>query len=289
MTANLNQFGSHGLRLAHYALYDSASPSYIAGTDGTLAAGEDSGMGRLLGISDLAAAVPEAPVVSRIGDNGSLGGFLTNPTDQPSGSMAFGSFGQLFDVAITQRAIKAEGPHDISLSSHRCYDFRPFLLVVNSPAESDEAGSLSEPGWEVEEYLYVLAQPMSVAAHAANTPHEYTHRLVFKERDRLPWGELITVGNYGLTRAWKTDPYWSPWPVYYHTYVGDGGAAQTFTLSEIPVADDGTALQIWDNGTKLEHSTNYAVNTSTGVVTFVSTDPASGNFAVCKVLYDPGC
>jgi len=105
----------------------------------------------------------------------------------------------------------------------------------------------------------------------------------------LPWGETISNVNYGLTQAWKSDPYWSPYPITYHTYVGDGGAAQTVTLDETPTAADGDAVQIWDNGSKLVYTTNYTVVTSTKVVTFVGTDPADTQFAVIKYQFTPGC
>jgi len=289
MTNNLNSFGAMGMRYAYYALWDSGSPNYIAGTDGSLAAGEDSGMGRLLGITDIAATTPEAPLVTRPGDNGVLGSFITNPTDGPGGSLAFGSFPQVFDTAVTGRVIKAEGPHDISLSSNRCYSFSPVFIVVNSPANSDESGSVGEDGWQVEEYLYVYAQPLSVATKTINAGHSYTHRLVFNERGVLPYGETITNGNYGLVQAWKSDPYWSPLPVYYHTYVGDGTSEQTFTLGKAPAVADGDHLQIWNGGTKQVYTTDYTVDTGTGVVTYVGTDPTSGQFSVAKVLFNPDC
>lgn len=289
MTNNLNKFGGQGVRYMYWSLWDNTETNYIAGTDGSLASGEDSGMGRLLGLQDFAANTPEAQAISRTGDNGVLSTFMANPADSPSGNQGFGSFDQIFDTSATSRTIKAEGPHDISISTNRCYEFKPLFLVINSQASSDESGSVGEAGWLVEEYFYVFAQPLSIATKTQNTAHVYTHTLVFNERGVLPYGETITDGNYGVTQGWKTDPYWSPYPIYYHTYVGDGGAAQTFTLDTPPVADDGNALQIWDDGTKLTHTTNYSVNTTTGVVTFVGTDPADTNFAVCKVQFTPGC
>lgn len=288
MTNNLNKFGAQGSRYTFWALWDSGSPNYIAGTDGSLAAGEDSGMGRLLGMTSMSAAPPEAASISRQGDNGNLGIMLSNPVDGPAGNFAFGSFDQTFDTSVLTRTIVAEGPHDISLMSNRCFKFAPVFIVVNSPASSDESGSLGENGWQVEEYLYVMAQPLSVSEKALNTAHSYTHRLVFGERDRLPWGEQIASGTWGISSAWKTDPYWSALPVFYHTYVGDGTSEQTFTLDKIPASADGDHLQIWDAGTKLEYTTDFTVDTS-GVVSFVGTDPGDGNFAVAKVLFDPGC
>lgn len=289
MTNNLNNFGAQGNRYTFWALWDSANPNYIAGTDGSLSAGEDSGMGRLLGMTEIVANTPQASSLSRSGDNGVLGSFITNPTESPTGNMAFGSFDQVFDTAVTGRVIKAEGAHDISLSSNRCYQFSPIFVVVNSPANSDASGSVGEGGWQVQEYLYAFAQPMSVSNISQNTVHSYTHSLVFNERGVTAYGETITTANYGVTQAWKTDPYWSPYPVRYHTYVGDGGSAQTFTLDTPPVSADANGLQIWDNGTKLAYTTNYTVSTSTGVVTFVSTDPESGQFAVCKYMFNPDC
>lgn len=289
MTNNLNNFGAQGTRYVFWSLWDSASPSYIAGTDGTLAAGEDSGMGRAIGLSQISSATPEAPLVTRTGDNGVLGTFITNPTDSPSGSTAFGSFDQTFDTVVTGRVIKTEGIHDISLSSNRCYTFSPVFLVVNSPAQSDATGSVGEGGWQVQEYLYAYVQPMSVADMTQSTAHSYTHRLVFNERGILPYGETITTANYGVTQAWKTDPYWSPYPVYYHAYVGDGGASQDFTLDKVPVSADAAGAEVWINGTKQTYTTHYTVSASTGVVTFTGTLPASGNFAVAKVRFLPDC
>ena len=289
MTNNLNAFGAQGMRYAFWGLWDSVAPSYITGTDDTMANAADSGMGRMLGIADLSISVPESPIIGRPGDNALLGSFIANPSDGPSGSMAFGSFDQLLDVAATQRAINAEGPHDISIDSNQCYEYLPLFLVVNSPAMSDASGSLGEAGWQVEEYFYVFAQPLSVQAKTLNAAHSYTHRLIFNERGILPYGETIIAGNYGLTQGWKTSPYWSARPIYYHTYIGDGGAAQTFTLDNPPYIDDGDALQIWEAGTKLTHTTNYSASITTGLVTFVGTDPAAAAFAVCKVMFEPTC
>jgi hypothetical protein len=289
MTNNLNQFGGQGARYVFWGLWDSGSPNYIAGTDGSLSSGEDSGMGRALGISNFGANTPEGSEIPRPGDNGVLGNFLSNPTTGPNGNTEFISFDQTFDIAVTQRLIHPEGPHDLSLVSSRCFEYSPIFLVVNSPGMSDEAATKGEDGWIVEEYLYVKVQPTSVAAKGINAVHSYTHKLVFNERGVLPWGEAITAVKYGLTEAWKSDPYWSPYPIYYHTYVGDGGAAQTFTLDNPPVADDGNALQIWEAGTKLVHTTNYSASTSTGLVTFVGTDPAASAFAICKVQFAPSC
>lgn len=289
MTNNLNSLGAQGMDYVFWALWDTAGTNYITGTDGTLASAADSGMGRALGVNDFSVSIPEAPLIDRPGDNGVIGSFIANPTSGPSGTAAYISFDQTFDTKATKRSIKSVGPHDISLSSNICYDFSPMFIVVNSRASSDESGSIGEAGWQVEEYLYVFVQPTSVSGKAINTAHNYTHRMIFNERGILPWGETITEDNYGLTKAWKSDPYWSPYPVYYHTYRGDGGSAQTFTLDKIPAEADGTHLQIWDNGSALTYTTNFAVNTSTGLVTFVSTDPASGQYAVCKVLFSPDC
>jgi len=289
MTNNLNSFGAQGMRYAFWSLWDSVAPSYITGTDDAMANGSDSGAGRLLGVADLSLSVPESPSIVRQGDNGLLGSFIANPSDGPAGTMAFGSFDQDFDIAVTDRSIYAEGPHDISIDSNQCYEYLPIHLVINSPAMSDTSGSEGEAGWQVEEYFYVFAQPLSVQAKTLNAAHSYTHRLIFNKRGILPYGETITVTNYGLTEGWKTSPYWSTHPVYYHTYIGDGGAAQTFTLDNPPYADDGSALQIWEGGTKLTYTTNYSVSTTTGLVTFVGTDPAAAAFAVCKVMFEPTC
>jgi len=289
MTNNLNNFGALGTRYIYYALWDATNPLYISGADGNLANGEDSGMGRLLGMSDMSVTIPEAPSIPRPGDNGLLGTFIANPVDGPTGTTAFASFDQVFDTAATGKLINAVGPHDISLTTSRCNVYRPMAIVVNSPAMSDEAATKGEAGWQVEEYLYVFAQPTSVSAKGINTAHSYTHKLIFNERGIMLNGKAITAVEYGVTEAWKTDPYWSPYPVHYHTYVGDGGAAQTFTLDKIPYAADGTALQITVAGVDLIYTADFSVSATTGLVTFVGNIPAAGAMAECKILFNPDC
>lgn len=289
MTDNLNQYNAMGARYLFYSVYHATLPDYIAGVNTALAAGEDSGAGRAIAIKEVTSTTPGAPVLTADGDNGILGTFLGNPTDSPAGGLGFGAFDQDFDVLAMAKTIHAEGPHDLSISSNRCNEYTPIHIVVNSPAMSQVSGSVGESGWQINEYLYTFVQGTSSNSISINTPHEYTHTLAFNERGVTPWGETISNTDYGVTQGWKFDPYWSSHPVYYHVYRGDGGAAQTFTLDQIPYADDGTALQIWDNGTKLVHTTDYTVSTTTGLVTFVSTDPAAGNMAVCKVVFNPSC
>lgn len=289
MTDNLNKFNALGAKSCYYAVWHATSSNYISGTNSALAAGEDSGMDRLLGLSEFTANTPAASSVGVGGDNGNISSFMVTPADAPSGNTVFGAFDQTFDTIATDREIKTEGPHDLIGTSSGCNVFVPVFIVVNSPAYSQESGSIGEAGYQVTEFLYVFAQGMSVNTMSLNTPHDYTHSLTFNDRGVTPWGETITNGNYGRTRLWKIGPYWSTHPVFYHTYDGTGGAAQTFTLDKVPYADDGDALQIWDNGSKLAHTTNYTVSATTGLVTFVGTDPASGHFGVCKVMYNESC
>lgn len=289
MTDNLNKFNALGARSMHYSVWHATQTNYISGTNDALANGEDSGMGRVLGISEFAATTPAASSVPSLGDNGVLSAFMVNSTDAPSGNTVFGAFDQTFDAIAMDKTIKTEGPHDLTGSSSSCNVFVPIFIVINSPAYSQETGSIGEAGYEVQEYLYAFAQGTSVNTTSINSPHDYTHILTFNDRGVTPWGETITNANYGRTRLWKFDPYWSTHPVFYHPYVGTGGAAQTFTLDEIPYVDSAVGLQVWEAGTKLTHTTNYSVNTTTGLVTFVGTDPAAAAMTVCKVLYTPTC
>lgn len=289
MTDNLNKYNAIGASLMHYAVWHATQPNYISGTNSALANGEDSGMDRLLGISDFGATTPPATSVGRGGDNGNISSWMVSSTDAPSGNTVFGAFDQTFDTIAMDKTIKTEGPDDLSVTSSSCNVFVPIFFVINSPGYSQESGSIGEAGFTVQEFLYVFAQGTSVNTTSINTPHDYTHSLTFNDRGLTPWGETITNGNYGRTRAWKFDPYWSTHAVFYHTYVGDGGAAQTFTLDELPYVDSAVGLQVWEAGTKLTHTTNYSVNISTGLVTFVGTDPAAAAVTVCKLKYTPAC
>lgn len=288
MTNNLNAFAGIGSKIVYYGLRDGTSINYVAGTDGSLAAGEDSGMARLIKHSDLGVSKPQAQATSSSGDNGVGHTWMVNPTDAVQGTMGFATFDQTFNTKINNDTIYAEGPSDIAVESNECYDFQPMVIVVNSPAKSSESATWGEQGYMVTEYWYVNVQDLGFGSTSVNTPHSYTHALSFHGFGYTPYGEAVST-NYNVNRAWGTKPYWSKHPVYYHTYVGDGTSAQTFTLGQIPYEDSVNGLEIWEAGTKLAHSTNYSVNTSSGLVTFVSTDPADGAFTVCKVRHLADC
>jgi hypothetical protein len=291
MTDNLNAFNALGMKSAWGQIWHDTSANYVCGTDPDLTNGENSGMMRLTGVSDFGVTTPTASSQGIPGDNGIIASYMVNSTDAPSGNMSWGSYPQEFYVAAMKKVIKAEGVHDLTGSSTSCNEFRPIHMVVNSPAKSDVSGSAGEAGYMVTEYLYGFIQDMGNEAMTVNGNVVFTGYTTWNDRGVTPWGETITSGNYGRTRLWKFDPYWSKYPVYYETYVGDGGAAQTFTLSNsiLPYVASASGLQIWDNGSKMTYTTNYSVNITTGLVTFVGTDPAAGQFAVCKVCYSDSC
>ena len=289
MTDNLNKFSGSGARLVYYDLWHATNSNYVCGTNTALGNGEDSGMARLTGIFELGGTTPNASATPRLGDDGVVCTFMTSSSEAPSGNTIFGVYDQNFIANVMDKVVKAEGPHDMLGSSTSCNTFTPFHLVINTPAFAQDSGYEGESGYEVTEYLYGYAQDTSVNSQSHNTPHDYTQFLTFTDRGVMPYGEAFTNVAWGRTRMWKIGPYWSTHPVYYHTYIGDGGAAQTFTLGQIPYVAAVEGLQVWDDGVKMTYTTNYSVNITTGLVTFVGTDPSAAGVVVCKGLFEPTC
>lgn len=244
-------------------------------------------MGRLLGFQEAGLTVPEAEAIINSGDNGILSTFLLNPNTAIEGNLNFGVMDLAFEAGTTSRLIEIEGDYDQIVDTAKCLVFADIFLVVNSPAKSKESGSSGSSGYLVTEYLKINVQPQG-SAISNRTVHQALMKVIANETGNLPSGQTILDADYGLTQGFRRR-YWSPYPVYYHVYQGNGGAAQTFTLDNPPIAANGNALQIWFDGTAQVYTTDYTVDTGTGVVTFVGTDPAAGVKAIARVQYNPSC
>jgi hypothetical protein len=283
MPINLNQFTGQGSR---YEFWSIKSGVYPYGTTGTIANGADDGMGRLKLLRDFNLAEPQATSNPIQGDNGASGSFLVSSADAYTGDQVVGAFDQTFATKATGRTIVAYDDHDISVVNQGCYTYADMAFVINSPAKSQEAGSVGESGWDVIEFFAVTAQPLT-PARTFQTNFDYQAILTLNLTDTFLWGETLATGGFTLTEAYHTDPIWSEYPVTYHTFIGDG-AATTVTLDETPAAASGAKVQYWLDGVKKTYTTDYTVVTSTKILTFVAA-PGAGEVAIIRYQFVPGC
>lgn len=290
--ANLEQFGAVGSQYTFYAIKSGLVPH---GTDGNLAAAEDSGMGRIKQMVSLTATVPEDRRVNLRGDNATWAQQVLAADTLPSGNMLLGMFDANFSTKISGTGIYTDGQWDMHANTVSCRSYEPLAIVVNSPAKSGADGSLGESGWQVTEYLFVEANSLNPGEINIDTPQEYPFSLTINETAYPLWGDAFSnQSDWGLVRAFVVGPYASPYPVTYHTYIGDGTASQTVTLDYTPAGEDSDNVVVWDftpstsAATKLDYTTNYTVSASTKVVTF-ATDPADGNAQIIKYQFVPEC
>jgi len=284
--------GQYSQGVSKVTFYGGLVGAYFNGTTATvLANGSGQGMGRLKGMATISVTIPEAAAVSIIGDGGKLpGGFMSPSTDTPSGAAGFVAADDNFAVLANGYKIVTSGNYDQIAITPSCATFNPLVIVVNSFGVSQEAGTAGQSGWTVHEFWNVNAFVQGFAELNGSDPaivSQWSASLSMFDATTTPWGETITSATWGREQSIGTR-YFSPYPVTYHAYRGTGAASQTVTLDETPVAANGTAVQVWGNGTAKAYTTDYTVNTTNKVVTFV-TNPAAAEAVVIRYQFEYSC
>ena len=262
--------------------------SYLAGKLGSaIANGDDSGMGKLSGIANLALTIPDIPDVNLGGDAGVEGTVKGRPTATPTGVLTAEVSDQIFSAAISNLKVVAEGPDDIMIDTMVGLVFNPIMFVINKPGASREAGTYGQRGYNVRELFYGFVHDKDVEAIGRTVVGNISLSIAFQHIDRTPYGEQILEAKFGSCKLFGFKTYWSQYPVTYHSYLGDGSDA-SFVLDVTPAFEDGEALQGWEAGVGIIYATDYAVVKATKTVTFeTGMGPAEGVMAVFKVKYLP--
>lgn len=264
------------------------SSGYVEGTSGAIANGGDSGMGRFPAASDISPSIPSLPNINLDSDLGADGAVKGVPTESATATITGGVIDQIIAAAATNRLIKEEGPHDYLGGSQLCLTFNPMCFVINRPgAVRDSGANYGQLGWEVTEIWNSLADVKQFNQVGRGVQAQQIVELTVNHVGKTIWGETVTSADFGVTRLWGLEPYWSQYPVNYHTFKGDG-ATVTFTLDETPASEDGDALQAWADGSKQAYTTNYTVVAATKVVTLVAA-PSAGVRWVFKYMYNRSC
>lgn len=290
--ANTENYGATGAQYAFWAIKSGVVPH---GTDGALESGEDSGMAQAKYITSVNLAFPEDRRIALRGDNGTWAQQVLPADTLPSGASAFGMFDSSFAVAVAKNGIQVSGQYDQVANGVSCREYAPIAMVINSPAKSGETATLGESGWQVTEFLLLDVSNQNPGEMSIDTAQTYSYSLTANEVAYTLYGEAFNDGSatWSRNRAIAIQ-YSSPFPVTYHTYIGDGTASQTVTLDYTPAAETQNAVQVWDftpstqSVTQLDITTNYTISASTKTVTFV-TDPSDGNAQIIRYQFDPSC
>lgn len=280
---NTNQYSILGISKAFYAIKNGVYPY---GTVGTLANGSGAGMGVLRGVQNVNITEPQAGTVTVAGDNGVTTVFKTQPTELPSGEIVLGAFNQNFASKANGTLIYVDGDWDESGGVPLCYSFADTCMVLNSPASAQESSNLDQAGWVVTELLNLQIQAATINQMQSAAAVAFSNNATLKRSSASLAGRAFSIVNDGST-AFAVRQYMSDYPVTYHTFIGDASAT-TVTLDETPVAASGSAVQLWQNGTKKTYTTHYTIDATTKVLTFVAA-PTAGMVNIVRYKYVPGC
>lgn len=281
--ANTNQYSIFGIQYTYWAALNS---NYPYGVVGTLANGSGAGMGRLRGVQDFNITEPVAETIYVPGDNGVTTSFKVQPTELPTGTLTTGVLDQTFVSKSNGTVLYIDDIYDEVTGVPACYNFADICLVLNSPATAQESSNLDEAGWVVTEIYKIQNQASILSQMQSGAAVAFPNNMTLKRATSNLAGRAFSVVNDGTT-ALAFKQYMSPNPVTYHTFIGDG-TATTVTLNETPAAATGSAVQLWQNGTKKTYTTHFSVSTSSRILTFV-TAPTAGMICVVKYQHLAQC
>ena len=287
MAVNISQFLFGATKVAFYG---AVVGGYANGTSAVaLPNGTAQGMGRLKGFQTASVGKPAASAVAVLGDGGVIGGFMAQPQEIKGGDAAVAVVDHNFKALAEGYKVYVDGDYDIMGDTVSCAEYRPLMLVINTPALSQEAGTVGQSGWAVAEYWNVRAQvtgPAEYNGQEAGYVGQYTATMTMFATDVEPCGRAVTVANYGK-RELDSVLYWSPNPVTYHAFRGNG-TTTAITLDEKPAEANGLKVQVWIDGIAQSYTTNYTVDVTTKVVTFVSA-PSNGARVVVRYQFVYAC
>jgi hypothetical protein len=253
---------------------------YPYGITGTLANGSDAGMQLFKGFVELALTVPEAATIALLADGGVIGTRRGQPAAPISGTQTMLLIDQNVSIQSDGRVLYTEGSQEVELGSQFDLAYNKFCAVYNQRGEDRESASPTNIWWVTElldfEWQRLLAGLSGTDFNARGDSYSMSVSEVAKDL----FGVTFTVPNYGKTKGWFRR-YQSDYPVYYHTFIGDG-VTTTTTLDYLPASADAEGVRYTKGGVLQTYTTNYTVSTSTGVVTYVAA-PAAGTVNILRV------
>ena len=281
---NISQMTALGSR---YTFFGVRVGNYLNGaTSTTLANGVTAGMLRVNGVQNFAMTRPALSTVTVAGDNGKIGQYSIAPTDSVTGTLGTAVFDMNFETVMTKRTLKVSGGFDMTPLSNQCLSYENLVFVINTPAQSNESGTKGQAGYLVTELYSVQAQPTG-QTFGLNTSVVFEYTLSLNESDRDLFG--TTLSGYNANSVFGVQ-YFSPKPIHYAVYVGDGTSGQATATLDYDIAEaSADAVQVAINGTAQTYSTHFTANLTTNKVSFVGTIPASGEIAVIRYMFNPKC
>lgn len=279
-------FGAVGLSDCRWGFL--SSNLRVQGTNKALANGGNSGMGKLLGVTQAGLQKAAARNVIIPGNNGIFGAIKIAASDLSQGQILANAKNPVFTTGSQGTKLVAFGASEIALDGIPCPTYEQMCIIVNAPAISSDGVK----GWSVSIYFNVQVDSLDNDIQDGN-PHQHTHNLLGSLSSKFPWGEAFVAATHGSTLALRTEPFFSLYPLNIHTLKRNTGVT-TVTLDETPAGETDDFVMAWDNGTAMTYAgspataTEYNVVAATKVVT-VGLAGTVGHDLILPYFYLPSC
>lgn len=274
-----NRYISAGTQYAFFGFVDTAGN--LLGSSVTAPAnGSGSNMIRLLGIQQANPGPVEGEDVNIEGDDGSLGKIEFGPGETPSFVITLGAFDLETDAKLQSTLVETIGDIKLGVLQPNDPTYPDGCLIIQAKSKSKDGATGGAKSWSG--YIIPLAsvQPLGREEYSGRTAGANRLRVTTQVASKKNWGVTITEIVNGTNGA-PLLPFTSDNPIAMARYTGTGAGSQTFTLDPLPVSLAKTIIV--SNTAVLTPTTDYTVNTTTGLITFV-TNPPAGSKTI--ILYE---
>ncbi len=254
MAVNIQQFAAAGVDQVQWGILD--SDGYFMGTTGELTAGQDAGMGLIIGSKTADYSIPDPVRQNVTGDDRRLVTFQFDSPDPSAFNLEIAGPDFALIAAATGKAPRILEDWDMSLLRPGSLTFSNVCLLLTSQSKSLESGSFGSPGFA---HMLLPRVEMMYQGRSGVTEqgvHVARFSCIANPTDTWPTGELLTIADDGDTQADGTEWY-SENRVSMHAHVGNAADA-AMTLAYTPAANSAAKVLNWQTGVQRTYTTHYS-------------------------------
>lgn len=270
-----------GARLTFIGFVDNLN-FLLGGSTTAPANGSGSGMLAVVGIQQVPFGLPEGEAVPVPGDDTTLGQFLFPSDALPEFIINMGANDLTQDSLLQGTLVESFGQGYIGVLQPNSPAYADVCLIVQGLAKSKDAGSDGVSGYDIFMFPLCNIQPLDRETAEGRTAAVNRWKVTPSIFSRKPWGVTVldavngTDGAVGLHLKFDN-------PVTMHRFTGSG-AVTTVTLDKTPV--NVNKIVVVRDTQVLVPTTDYTINTSTRVLTFLAA-PAAGAKTVIFYEFTP--
>lgn len=278
-------FGAVGSQLTFWQYRNSSG--YGVGTNNAMTNGQNSGAGRLYGITTVGLQKATTRNIVINGDNGIFGAIKIAPSDVPQGSIVANAKDPVFAAGTQSTVLDTLGGNNLMIDGIPCPTYQQMIIINNSPA-IDSTGAA---GWLIDIFMNVTADIVDGDA-SDGAARQFTANLLGSYSTKFPWGKALSSVTNGATKALSAQMF-APYPLTMHTLIRNTGVT-TLVLNETPAGASATMVPAFNNGTAMNYnaspstSTDYSITTATKTLTLGAAGTA-GDVLTVPYFFIPTC